>query len=74
MISFFEKAVLHLQACVEQDPEYSAAYKYLGKALVKLGDKDQAKTVFDAGLPIARAKGDKQTEWEILAFLKKLNK
>ena len=70
----FEKAAPHLKACIEQDPDYSAAYKFLGKALMKLGDSEQAKAVFETGLPVAERKGDKQTEREILAFLKKLNR
>lgn len=70
----FEEAVPHLQACIERDPEYSAAYKFLGKALLKLGDSERAREVFSDGLPVAQAKGDKQTEREILAFLKKLDK
>lgn len=70
----FTDAVPHLRACLGHDKNYSAAYKLLGKALIKIGDKVQAKTVFETGLPIAVEKGDKQTEREILAFLKKLGK
>ena len=70
----FQKAIPHLKACIEHDASYSAAYKLLGKALFRVGENEQAKTVFDAGLPIAVDKGDKQTEREILAFLKKLRR
>lgn len=70
----FEKAIPHLQACINHDPDYSAAYKLLGKALIKTGDNESAKSVFELGLPIAEKKGDKQTEREIQAFLKKLNR
>lgn len=70
----FEQAVPHLRACIEQDPDYSAAYKFLGKALIKLGEGDEAKAILKAGLPVAIAKGDKQTEREIEAFLKKLSR
>ena len=68
----YEKAIPHLRACLEQDPEYTAAYKLLGKALFKAGNNTEAKTVFETGLPIAIRKGDKQTEKETLVFLKKL--
>jgi Tfp pilus assembly protein PilF len=68
----FADAIPHLLACIAHDKNYSAAYKFLGKALIKIGDGVQAKTVFETGLPIAVEKGDKQTEREILAFLKKL--
>ncbi|MEM7208174.1 MAG: tetratricopeptide repeat protein [Pseudomonadota bacterium] len=70
----FAEAIPHLRACLEHDPQYSAAYKLLGKALIKVGDNDAAVTVFATGLPIAIEKGDKQTEREILAFQKKLDK
>ena len=70
----FAEAVPHLQACIAHDASYSAAYKLLGKALIKTGDAAQGKSVFETGLPIAIEKGDKQTEREILAFLKKLQK
>ena len=70
----FAKAVPHLQACIAHDTSYSAAYKLLGKALIKTGDDIQGKCVFETGLPIAIEQGDKQTEREILAFLKKLQK
>lgn len=70
----FEQAVQHLERCIEQNPDYAAAYKMLGKAYFKLDDMDNAARVLDAGLPIAKAAGDKQTEKEILAFLKKAAK
>ncbi len=69
----FDNAVPHLQACIAHDAGYSAAYKLLGKALYKIGKNEEAKKVFQAGLPIAANKGDKQTEREILAFLNKLD-
>lgn len=68
----YEKAIPHLQSCLEQDPEYTAAYKLLGKALFKTGNNEEARIVFETGLPIAVRKGDKQTEKETLVFLKKL--
>lgn len=69
----FQKAVPHLEACIRHDATYSAAYKLLGKALYKIGENEQATTVFETGLPIAVDRGDKQTEREILVFLKKLS-
>ena len=70
----FAEAVPHLRACLTQDATYTAAYKLLGKALFKLGESAEAKAVFAKGLPIAREKGDKQTEREILAFQKKITR
>ena len=70
----YVSAIPHLRACIEQDPNYSAAYKLLGKALFKTGDHLEAKSVFKSGLPVAVDKGDRQTEREILAFLGKIDR
>jgi predicted Zn-dependent protease len=68
----YQEAIPHLQKCIEVDIRYSAAYKLLGKAQIKLGLAEQAKTTLEAGLEQASMKGDKQTEREIQVFLKKL--
>ena len=70
----FARAIPHLEICIKHDAKYSAAYKLLGKALFKVGKDEESRRVFEAGLPIAIDKADKQTEREILAFLKKLDK
>ena len=57
----------HLRACVGHDPDYSAAWKLLGKAEQQRGNTD-------AALDAAARKGDKQTEREVQVFLKKLDK
>lgn len=68
------EAVPHLESCIEQDENYSAAYKLLGKAIFRLGDLERAAAVFEQGLAIARAQGDKQTEKEITVFQQKIAK
>ena len=70
----YEKAIPHLQACLDHDPEYTAAFKLLGKAFFKTGNDNEARKVFETGLPVAIKKGDKQSEKEISVFLKKLAK
>ena len=70
----FAQAIPHLEACIKHNPRYSAAYKLLGKALFRAGKHEESRSVFEAGLSIAIDKGDKQTEREILAFLKKLDR
>jgi|TARA_B110000196_G_C20997853_1_gene591549 uncharacterized protein HemY len=66
------EAIPHFEACIEQDPEYTAAYKLLGKALVKQKDDVGALAVFQRGLPVAIEKGDKQSEREMSTFVNKL--
>jgi len=70
----FVAAIPHLRACIEQDHDYSAAYKLLGKALMKVDDNGAARQVFESGLTVAIASGDKQTEREISAFMLKLSR
>jgi len=68
------EAAVHLQRCVEQDPEYSAAWKLLGKARQANGDNDGARRAWEQGLLAAQAHGDKQAEKEMGVFLRKLGK
>ncbi|SDT12319.1 tetratricopeptide repeat protein [Pseudomonas oryzae] len=68
------QAALHLARCVELDPDYSAAWKLLGKAHAALGATDAARAAWQQGLEAARRRGDKQAEKEMTVFLKKLDK
>ena len=68
------KAAEHLQRCVEHDPQYSAAWKLLGKAQQSAGNPDAARSAWQKGLQAAQAKGDKQAEKEMTVFLRKLDK
>lgn len=69
-----EEAIAHLKVALEFDPNYSAAWKVLGKALAEMGDKKQAIKVYEQGLLVAEKKGDKQAVKEIGVFLKRLLK
>jgi predicted Zn-dependent protease len=70
----YQRAIPHLQKCIEWDKSYSAAYKLLGRAQIKVGLRKQAKMTLETGMEQAVLKGDKQTEREISVFLKKLEK
>lgn len=65
-------AAVHLRAAVEQDPNYSAAWKLYGKALAAQGETGAAAEVFDKGIAIAEARGDKQAAKEMRVFRKRL--
>lgn len=67
-------AAAHLRVCVEHDPEYSAAWKLLGKAYQASGAISDAEQAWEAGIRAARDKGDKQAEKEMTVFLKRLRK
>ena len=67
-------AAEHLQRAVELDPEYSAAWKALGKALAAAGDTAAAAAAYERGIDVAESKGDVQAAKEMRVFLKRLKK
>jgi predicted Zn-dependent protease len=68
------RAVAHLRRAVEQDPDYSAAWKLLGKALAESGDALGAVAAYRDGIAAAQRRGDKQAGKEMAVFLKRLEK
>ena len=67
-------AVQHLQRAVEHDPDYSAAWKMLGKALAETGDDAAAMEAYRRGIAVAERKGDNQAAKEMQVFLRRLEK
>jgi predicted Zn-dependent protease len=70
----FEEAATHLEAAVEQDAGYSAAWKLLGKAQAESGEVARAIETYRRGIEVAEAKGDKQTAKEMSVFLRRLER
>lgn len=68
----FEAAVIHLAHAIKHDPDYSAAWKLYGKALVAAGKDKQAIDVYQQGIEVAEKKGDMQAVKEMKVFLKRL--
>lgn len=69
-----EAAIEHLKTAVAKQPDYSAAWKLLGKCLAQTGQIEAARQAYEQGLIAAQANGDKQSEKEITVFLRRLNK
>jgi len=67
-----EQAIEHLQAALEFDPQYSAAWKLLGKAYGECGQQPQAIEAFQQGIQVAEARGDIQAAKEMKVFMKRL--
>lgn len=67
-------ACAHLAKAVEQNPDYSAAWKLLGKATEAAGDIEGAARVFARGIEVAEQQGDIQAAKEMRVFLKRLQK
>lgn len=68
----FEQAATAFRQAVERDPQYSAAWKLLGKALSASGDQQAALDAYTQGLAVAEAKGDVQAAKEMRVFAKRL--
>ena len=62
------------RAAVERDPNYSAAWKLLGKALIESGDNEAALEAFKQGAHVAEQKGDRQAAKEMGVFARRLQK
>jgi len=69
-----ELALAHLRAALDHDPDYSAAWRTLGKALTELGETREAIRVYTRGIEVAQARGDQQAVKEMQVFLKRLQK
>jgi predicted Zn-dependent protease len=67
-------AALELQRAVAFDPEYSAAWKLLGRALVESGNPAQARRAWIDGIAAADRVGDVQARKEMQVFLRRLDK
>jgi predicted Zn-dependent protease len=69
-----EEARVHLQRAVENKPDYSVAYRMLGRAYYELREDTEARDVFLKGKEVATENGDLQTVKEIDVFLRRLQK
>ncbi len=70
----YAEAEREFREAVRLKPDYSAAYRELGKALVALARPDDAREIYQKGADIACEKGDLQTKKEIEVFLNRLEK
>ncbi|MEQ8821593.1 MAG: hypothetical protein RLY93_15265 [Sumerlaeia bacterium] len=68
----FVQAAEALARCVELDPEYTAAYRFLGDAYRKAQDPASARAIYEKGVATAERTGDLQAGREMAALLKKL--
>jgi Tfp pilus assembly protein PilF len=67
-------AVVHLREAVARDPDYSAAWKLLGKALAESGGAESALEAYERGIAVAESRGDKQAAKEMGVFARRLRK
>ena len=67
-------AVHQLRRAIEMDPNYSAAWKLLGKALTDAGVLRDALDAYRRGIEVAERRGDKQAAKEMSVFAQRLEK
>lgn len=65
-------AVRHAQGAVRIDPEYSAGWKALGRALDSAGKSAEAQQAYERGIEVAERRGDRQAANEMRVFMKRL--
>ena len=66
------EAAAHLRQAVTLQPDYSAAWKLLGRALTDSGDTDGALAAYEAGIRVAEGRGDQQAAREMQVFARRL--
>ena len=69
-----DAAAEHLRAAVEHDPQYSAAWKLLGRALDESGRFVEALSAYREGIAVAERKGDKQAAKEMAVFARRIER
>lgn len=64
----------YLSGAVRNKPDYSVAYRTLGRVLYELNEDVEARRVFAQGREVAQRNGDLQTVREIDVFVRRLEK
>jgi predicted Zn-dependent protease len=70
----YSEAREYLSRAVRNKPDYSVAYRTLGRTLYELGEDAEARRVFAEGREVAQRNGDLQTVKEIDVFVRRLEK
>ena len=67
-------AIDHLQQALNMDADYTAAWKFYGRALLAAGRVPEARAAWQSGLDAAERHGDRQAGREMQVFMKRLDK
>ncbi|MBK7647999.1 MAG: tetratricopeptide repeat protein [Betaproteobacteria bacterium] len=68
------EAAACFKEAVDRDPQYSAAWKALGKARAEAGDNIGCLTAYEQGIAVAEARGDIQAAKEMTVFANRVRK
>ena len=70
----YPEAREHLRRAIENKPDYSVAYRMLGRTHYELHENAEARRVFAKGREAAQENGDLQTVREIDVFMRRLER
>jgi predicted Zn-dependent protease len=70
----YQEARELLARAVENKPDYSVAYRMLGRTHYELDENAEARRVFTKGREVAKENGDLQTVREIDVFLRRVER
>jgi uncharacterized protein HemY len=70
----YAEAEEYLRRAVQNKPDYSVAYRMLGRTLYEFGEDAEARRIFAEGREVAQKNGDLQTVKEIDVFIRRLEK
>jgi len=68
----YENAAKSLKTCTELNPEYTAAYRFMGDAYRKNGQDKEAIAAYQLGIGVASRTGDLQAGKEMNALLSRI--
>jgi predicted Zn-dependent protease len=70
----YAEAVEEAWAALRLKPDYSAAYRVLGRALIEQGDVEEARRVLTEGVALADRVGDIMTMKQMRTMLKQIDR
>ena len=70
----YTEARTYLRRAIGNKPDYSVAYRTLGRAHYELREDAEARRIFTEGREVAQRNGDLQTVREIDVFMRRLEK
>lgn len=65
----YNEAIAEFQTLLQHDENYAAAYFHAGQVYEKLGQVEEARTIYEKGIEVTTRKGDTHTRSEIEAAL-----
>ncbi|HEY5307863.1 MAG TPA: tetratricopeptide repeat protein [Casimicrobiaceae bacterium] len=68
------RAAEHLFRATTLDPDYTAAWKLLGRALAQAGRDSDALAAYAKGIDVAARRGDKQAQKEMQVFVRRIER